>query len=703
MPIPPIAITTFGGEIPAVDDRLLPENQASEAVNAWLFSGRVEPVHALVPLHVMRNPAARSWFRRPKGSSSIDYMADSDWLEFENVEVRVIRSPTPNQDDDGRFYWADGVYPKMMTGNMIESMSVGAPVQHPIVRVPGGGTLPATTIYYSVTATTAFGETTPSAELSVVTSANDAIRISWDMVPNATGYRVYRGVNTGALDHYFVITGGSTTTYLDTGTVAGIGGSPPSVNTAAATPRQLGIPAPEVAPGVTPSGGASTTNVTVSYVYTWVSDLGEEGPPSPATTVSNKIDALYHITMTAPTSADTTNRNLTKTRIYRTIVSAQGVPSFYFVTELPITTLTYDDNHATNTDAIVVNNEQLTSTAFAGPPTDLQGFTGMPNGFLAGFRFNEVWFSEPYLPHAWPPAYVIAVEGNIVGLGVYLQSLIILTEGQPYAATGNAPDTMSLDKIQPLEACTSRLSIVNTPNGTLYCSPNGLINITPSGAVNLSLQLITKDKWADLLHLDTVTATVISQGYYAYSGPTQGVFQADSFQSNAFQQESAYGKQPGAYISLVDGRQGVVILDPDPSEVFNLMQDEYNGETMILRDGVVYLVDLRSLQPYAPYRWRSKIFTMPYLQNLGAAKVYWTPPETPAPTVPSYFRVFAGDHAQAIASGLPLRFEQQMTASGQMFRLPSGYKALYYQFEVEGEVIVNAIHCAQTAKELRLV
>jgi hypothetical protein len=596
MPIPPIAITGFGGEVPAIDDRLLPASAAADAVNAWVLSGRIEPLHSLVPLHTMVDPAARSWFRLPKGASGIDYMVDSYWLEFENADVRVVRSPTPGQDDDGRFYWADGLYPKMMTGNMI------------------------------------------------------------------------------------------------------IAGSPP---------YQLGIPAPETAPGVTASGGVSTTNETTSYVYTWVSANGEEGPPSPATTISNKIDATYHITMTAPLPADTANRDLTHTRIYRTIVSTQGVSNFYFVVELPIATLTYDDNRAINTDAVVVNNETLQSVGWAAPPVDLQGLVALAGGFLAGWRFNEVWFSVPYNPHAWPPDYVIAVEGNIVGLGVYYQSLIILTEGQPYAATGITPDSMSLAIIQPLEACTSRNSIVNTPAGVLYSSPNGLINITPSGAQNLTLQQITKDQWAELLHLDTVAASIISQSYYAYSLEVPGVFQADTFQLDpsdvAFQPESHYGKLPGVYISLIDQRQGVVVLDPTPAETFNVIQDVYNGETMILRDGVIYLIDLRQLQSYAPYRWRSKIFVLPYLQNLGAAKVYWTPAITNPPATPSYFRVFAGATASQLADGLPLRFEQEMTESGQMFRLPSGYKALYYQFEVSGEVMVDAIHCAQTAHELRQV
>jgi len=647
MPIPPIAITTFGGEVPAIDDRLLPDNAATDAINAWLFSGRIEPLHTLQPLHTMKDPAATSWFRMPIGAASIDYMVDSYWLEFENINVRVIRSPTPGQDDDGRFYWADGQYPKMLTGTMIKQMNPN----------PKG---------------------------------------AWN---STTAYIPQDGVTQGGINYTCIL--GNTNQV------------PPNVNywVVQPTPLKLGVPPPETAPVVTPTGGVSTTNVSVAYVYTWVTAQGEEGPPSPPSiTLSMKSDASCAVTMTAPLTGDTANRQLTKTRIYRSIVSAQGIPTLYFVAEIPITTLSYTDDHAVLTDAKLINNEQLKTTTWFPPPADLQGLVGMPNGMIAGWRFNEVWFCEPYNPHAWPVAYVIAVEGNIVGLGVYNQSLIILCQGQPFSATGIHPTAMTLAKIQPLEACTSRLSIVNTPNGVLYSSPNGLINITPAGAVNLTAELMLKDQWYGILNLDTIIATTISQGYYAYSGPIPGVFQEDTFQDQtnsptkpAFQIVSHFGTRPGAFISLADQRLGVTVLDPSPAEVVNLMQDSYNGETMVLRDGVVYLVDLRVVIPYARYRWRSKIFTLPYLQNLGAAKVYWTPPLTVPPTAPSYFRMFAGDHAQAADSGLPLRFEEAMSKSGQMFRLPSGYKAQYYQFEVEGEVVVNAIHCAQTAHELRQI
>lgn len=53
---------------------------------------------------------------------------------------------------------------------------------------------------------------------------------------------------------------------------------------------RLGIPRPDTAPTVGHTGGAAN-DVERSYVYTFVSAWGEEGPPSPVTSAVGKIDA----------------------------------------------------------------------------------------------------------------------------------------------------------------------------------------------------------------------------------------------------------------------------------------------------------------------------------------------------------------------------------------------------------------------------
>jgi hypothetical protein len=404
------------------------------------------------------------------------------------------------------------------------------------------------------------------------------------------------------------------------------------------------------------------------------------------------------------------NRSLATTRIYRSVTSWQGVASYFFVDEIPIAQLTYAD---TFTDAQITLNEQLISLEWTEPPTDLQGLISLPNGMVAAWRQNEVWFCEPYQPHAWPLRYMIAVPTQIIGLGVLGQTVIILTQGHPWSATGIDPSSMALAIIQPLEPCTSRLSIVNTPGGVLYCSPNGLINITAAGAQNLTKDMMLKDQWFDTINLDTACAAILAQGYYAYSITGSEVFQEDTFQfddpatpednEGAFQEKSFFGTRPGVFVSLGDPRVAKNVLDPGLDEVQNIITDIFNGEVMSLRNGVVYLVDVRRQSAYGKYLWRSKMFKTDYLQNLGAAKVYWTPPVDQPPPGETVFRMYAAASSQAMEDVLWFRFEQKLLASGQMFRLPSGYKALYWQFEIEGYAIIDAIHAASSPRELRAI
>jgi hypothetical protein len=154
-----------------------------------------------------------------------------------------------------------------------------------------------------------------------------------------------------------------------------------------------------------------------------VSRSGEEGQPSPPTIATGNVDDVWVIGLTAPTLADTTDRDLTHTRIYRTVVGPDGSVGFFFVVELTIDVLSFDDGVPGD---IVANSEQLQSTDWSPPPDDLRGMVSMPNGMIAGWRMNEIWFCEPFRPHAWPVIYQLGVESPIVGLGTIDQNLMEL-------------------------------------------------------------------------------------------------------------------------------------------------------------------------------------------------------------------------------------------------------------------------------------
>lgn len=94
------------------------------------------------------------------------------------------------------------------------------PVQSALATA-AGGTLGAATYYYTVTAIDAKGkETLESNEQSIATGASGKNTISWAAVPGAVGYRVYRGTAAGAENSVYVVAGGATTSFVDTGTAS---------------------------------------------------------------------------------------------------------------------------------------------------------------------------------------------------------------------------------------------------------------------------------------------------------------------------------------------------------------------------------------------------------------------------------------------------------------------------------------------------
>jgi len=575
--MPRIKIQAFGGMIPARDDRLLPDSNASDAANVWTRSGALEGIRVPRDIHTLVNPAARYVFRVPKGAPDVLHIEDSYWLEFEDITTTVVKSPVRGSEEPA-YYWA----------NMSEP----------------------------------------------------------------PGYTTFERIDAG---------------------------NPNLV---------LGIPAPTVAPAVLPAGGVSTTTVTRSYVYTWVSAYGEEGPPSPPVVVTGKVDDTWAVTLTAPSGGDTTGRVLEDVRIYRTITSAQGVAVYYLVTDQVIADTTYSD---TLSDDTIIGQGSLQSTSWTAPPSDLEGMVAMANGMLVGWRLNEVWFSEPYRPHAWPVEYVQLVDYNVVGAGAFDQSIVVGTEAYPFFATGSSPTTVSLRRIAAAEPCVSRGSIAATPRGVYYASPNGLIFAVPGAARNVTLAMIPKDHWAELTNLTQLRAALIDEAYYAFSGVIEGVFQVDAFQTDAFQQEDYTGTRDGIFLDTQDERVALSKLEyPEPT--YNVLQDPWTGEVLLIREGKVKLLDV-TYDVMGDYRWTSKIFTMPKPQNLSAVKFIWEAPlggATPTGTMKTY------------ADGVLVQ-TKSTPPDKEVFRLPSGFKATTYQFVFEGNFDIKSIEIGSTVKDLQSV
>lgn len=349
----------------------------------------------------------------------------------------------------------------------------------------------------------------------------------------------------------------------------------------------LGIPTPSTAPTVNPPAGSDETR---AYVYTFESSFGEEGPPSPATIQSGNA-GTWAISNLPAAPPDASFRDVTKINIYRT-VSGSSTTSFYYVDEVNIGTTTYNDNSA---NSAVASNPLLESTTWAEPPVDMEGAVAMPNGYLVGWAGRRLLFSSAYRPHAWPAEFELSTEFPIVGLGVVGATLIIATESQPYFGQGVSPQSFTTQKIDAVEPCLSRRSIVSTTVGVIYASINGLVMANSSGVQVVTKDLFSKREWAEL-NPENIYAANLGLQYIA-------------FNSTSF----------GFIIDPENPSQRHIELD-NFTGVEGIETDRYSGNVLLLQNDRVNEWDPEGTARLQ-WRWTGKWNHLPKPMNFGAARI----------------------------------------------------------------------------------
>jgi hypothetical protein len=236
---------------------------------------------------------------------------------------------------------------------------------------------------------------------------------------------------------------------------------------------------------------------TRSYVYTFVSDWGEEGGPSTPTTPSDvRYDSTIEVTCPAD-AATPFSTYINRIRVYRTASGSTGA-QFFFVGEAAIPIAGHPVVFSDDVQPIGLG-EELPSATWQMPPNHLQGLTALPNGILAGFKGNTVYFCEPYLPHAWPNEYTKTTQDDIVGMAVFGQTLVIATKGKPYAATGTDSASMSMSQLDVYAPCISKGGVISVGVGVAFPTYDGMALI-PSSNPNpiITYDYVSKRNWADL-------------------------------------------------------------------------------------------------------------------------------------------------------------------------------------------------------------
>ncbi len=268
--------------------------------------------------------------------------------------------------------------------------------------------------------------------------------------------------------------------------------------------------------------------VSTSYVYTYVTAWGEEGPPSlPSDTIDVSFEEGDSVTITNTSTgpgAGYYTAGMVK-RLYRASSSGGYNPAYLLVEDNIAVAAQPSSDTATDDDL----SSPLASTNYDEPPSDMFGLVAMPNGIVVGFSGNQVCFCEPYLPHAWPTSYRLSLDFDIVGGVVFGNSVLVVTEGNPYVITGINSAQMSSVKMELNQACVSKRSIADIGTAGIYASPDGLVLVTSNSAVLITEPLIKPSDWKKPSADGGYEPSSID-GYY-YEGKYMGFYGSGDYQA----------------------------------------------------------------------------------------------------------------------------------------------------------------------------
>jgi hypothetical protein len=472
--------------------------------------------------------------------------------------------------------------------------------------------------------------------------------LSW-----TTSVCVVRGYDTTASGERTYYTGSGTPKWTDV--YKALGANAPVAS------RELGVPAPTTAPTLSASGGASATMETRYYLYTFVTDAGEESAPGPvsAAIVCKQDDT---VAITAAAAAPSGNYGITLKRIYRTQGTSAGA-DFFFLRDIASSgSATTDDNRALG--------EVLPTTTWLPAPgvpqggalnitePTLQRLTPMWNGMVAGISGRGVRFCVPYTLYAWPIGYeVVPVDVTPVALATFGQTLVVLTTGKPAVIQGGTPEALDEQPVEYLQACVSADSAVGMGHGVAWASPDGLAYLGGGGPRLLTEGLMLREDW-QALKPETIVGCMYERRYLGFYQPSPGVYKG--FMIDPTNPAGIYFIDFGAAAVYVDDLQDALYV--------------LNGTNIQKWDAGTALMTT----------FKSKLFQLPKPTRAFAVA------EIVADAYPVTFKLYADGalvHTRTVTTPEP-------------FRLPSGYYSWNVQVEVSANVAVQGISLAHSMEEL---
>ena len=778
-----IKIDKFLGESPKVSSEQLPDTAAQTAYNVKISSGDLVPYRVpVVADNTERTVEAKTIYGvRDPSTNALDFLS---WT----TDVDIVTA-SDSSDDEGRIYFTGDGVPKVTTHSKATTGSEPYPVASFDLGLPLPETVPTATVT-SFTALTTVSFARDSANTAtIITSAHGlktgavvSIR-DFDDDDEAKAFNATNVIVT--------VLNATTFSYFNTGDAVGTTADTDGrVDLAGATQLREYVYTWHTPWGEESVASEPSTEVFLKEGQTvTVGNLPTAKPSGDnfvhgirlyRTRVANNVAQFFRLadlwwpintarvslTSNVATVKFATEHNLIKDDRFK--IKSSGDTVFNITDGIVLSvvddfTITYAKTNADIADKAETNGvllhdvaEKITDTArywgdsthnftddfqvldlvntlesdlFIGPNSAMKGLTMGHNQILVGFFDNQLCFSEPNHPHAWPLKYRITFDYDIVGIAAIAGFILVLTEEYPYQVSGSDPAVMTVSILDTFLPCVSKRSIVNMGYGIVYATHGGLAVYNPASGIDMLTKLVHDwDTWEDNLNASTLV------GHF-YNGKYFGSHASESF---IFEKNDKIG----GFLVSVKTRFSAAWNDPDDNEMYFTLGtsgdiSKWDNEDQILGD----------------LEWKSKTIKTNDFMNLGAARVIADYSVTDAETIntiifnnnvpinnAAFFalspqiatmngptdhtsggtrvdqigtlnsRPINGDsglmqNLKTIPGLQPVQFqlfadkELKTTValtSDAVFRLPTGYKSDTWEVAVSGSARIRAIHIGET-------
>lgn len=642
---------------------LLPETVGVASTNQKPGRGDLRPWKA--PATVATVPAGRKTIHRMGRSAPSDA---AYWLSW-TTDVSCVVGANATDTAERTYFTGSGT-PKW-TNTTLAVSSPPYPAAYRELGVPAPTAIP--TLSSAPPAAVTAGSFTVGDVYKIVTAGTTDWAAIGAIRPTVTAGAFvtssdYTIASVGTTD--FTLIGASANTVGVTFTATGAGSG---TGTATASSWvDTSFTATDVGSGTGTAVSKSSIFETRFYVYTSVTDLGEESAPSlPSLQITVRTsDVVTLAGLAAPSGTYGINRF----RIYRTQSNSNGA-DFYFLREIASTlTTTTDDGRELG--------EVMPTTTWLMPPAELSRLTGLWNGMMVGIAGRSLRFCEAYTYYAWPLAYeIVPTDAQPVALATFGQTLVMLTDGSPSLVTGSTPDAMDEQKMEFNQACIAPLSAVGVGHGVVWASPDGLAYVGQGGPKMLTEGVMTRDDWQALTPSGIIGCCYERRYFGFYAGGTK------------------------AFIYDFANPSGLYFLDFGCDALY---LDEIQDALFILSGTNIQKFDAGAAKTVT---FKSKVFHQASALSMYAcAKVIGS--QTAA--APAVFTVYVVNLTAAEATKLitanPLlsavsgsttsvKYSVNVTDS-RPFRLPSGFHVQDLQFEVSTSGDIQMLAMAASDKEL---